>query len=368
MTPLLLLTLAALLALLHKAFELVLTNEYATWAPGLARLLARAAGFICRPQRSQWWADLCFVQREEKASGLLQAGWCFLSSPALALRHAVARLRSPRRQLAGAPLIEEGAGMLDAMGAALARSLGSMWTVYVTLAFLLGWIALGTWGPLRRVDPYPFSFLLFLDNVLFTTICFVILVGQRVVIRAADRQSRQAYENSSTLFRQLTEVQTRLDRHDVLLTRDHARHESRPHPWVAQHDVQAPPVAADQLGGVNGRIAGWITVRLGSMWALAAAVALQLLWIGLAQVNVQRFDRYPYPFMSFLSTVFTLVLLIVVVVGQDVIGRSGDRRSERAFLNADAMLHEVRRIQERLADQERYFEHLTGGDRPTATE
>src|SRR5215470_6621556 len=96
-----LLVLAVLLALLHKAFELVLTNEYATWAPGLARLLVRTAGFICPPRRRQWWADLSYVQREEKTSGLLQAGWCFLSSPTLAIRHAVARLRAPQRQPSG---------------------------------------------------------------------------------------------------------------------------------------------------------------------------------------------------------------------------------------------------------------------------
>jgi hypothetical protein len=72
---------------LKKAIELVLEKEYATWAPALARLLVEIAGFMCRPRREQWAADLAYVQRVEGTSGIVQAGSCFLSCWLLSLRH-----------------------------------------------------------------------------------------------------------------------------------------------------------------------------------------------------------------------------------------------------------------------------------------
>jgi hypothetical protein len=76
-----------------KAVELILDKEYATWAPALARILVRAAGFVCRRRREHWRADLQYLQQVVGESGLLQAGSCLLSSPWLALRDALAALQ-----------------------------------------------------------------------------------------------------------------------------------------------------------------------------------------------------------------------------------------------------------------------------------
>jgi len=89
MRSLLLALLAVLLLGLKRAFELVLEKEYATWAPALARVLVRAAGFVYWPRRGQWSADLRYVQQVEDESGLLPAGWCLLSAPWLLFRHVV---------------------------------------------------------------------------------------------------------------------------------------------------------------------------------------------------------------------------------------------------------------------------------------
>src|SRR2546421_4915701 len=87
MRSLTLVVLAVLVLAAKRAFELVLEKEYATWAPALARLLVRAAGFVYWPRRAQWQADLEYVQQVEDESGLLPAGWCLLSAPWLLLRH-----------------------------------------------------------------------------------------------------------------------------------------------------------------------------------------------------------------------------------------------------------------------------------------
>lgn len=98
----------------------------------------------------------------------------------------------------------------------------------------------------------------------------------------------------------------------------------------------------------------WLTVRLGSVvWAFYLAAGTPVLWIVLAEAGIQRFDRYPFLFMSFLSTLAQLVFMIVIMVGQDVLGRFGDRRSEQTFLDAQAVLYECRRMEARLMAQDR---------------
>jgi len=253
---------------------------------------------------------------------------------------------------------DERVGVNGSIAAALTRSVGSMWAVYATLAITWTWIALASWGPLRRIDPYPFAFMLFLGNVVQLLLCFVIMVGQSVLGAAADRRAMQTYQNAEAIFEQVSEVQAHLDRHDRLLSRGISLLESRPHPWIEEHRVLPPPQAKDQAVSVNGRIAAWITRRVGSMWAFYVAAAIQLVWIGLAQLHLQQFDRYPFAFLLFLSSLVQLVLMLVIMVGQEVLGRAADRRSEQTWLDAQAILSECQRLKTRLTRQDRIIASL----------
>ncbi len=256
----------------------------------------------------------------------------------------------------------------DRIAAALTRWIGSMWAVYATLAVVTTWVLIGIWGPLRSIDPYPFAFMLFLANLVQLLLCFVILVGQRVLNRAADRRALQTYENAESIFQQVSRLHHHLVRQDRQLSRGASLFEWREHPWIGQHRLQAPSRASDYAVGVNGRIAAWITERIGSMWAFYAAALLQLGWIGLGQAHVLRFDPYPYSFLLFLSNVAQLILLFVIMVGQDVLGLAGDRRSEQTSLNAEAILHACHRMEAHLTAQDRIIESLSGYVRANAIE
>ena len=249
-------------------------------------------------------------------------------------------------------------GVNGALAAALTARVGSMPALYVALAIVGGWIALATWGPLHRVDPYPFPFLLFLDNVVQLVLCLVILVGQRVLGMAADRRAVQTYENAEAIFDQVADLQEHLDRHDRALSRGVSLLESSPHPWIERHRVQRPPQVIDQAVSRNGRIAAWLTQRLGTMWAFYAAAGTQVAWIVLVQAGVQRFDRYPFAFMTFLSTLAQLIFMIVIMVGQDVLGQAANHRSEQTFLDAEAIRYECRRMKARLTAQDRIIDSL----------
>jgi uncharacterized membrane protein len=259
-----------------------------------------------------------------------------------------------------ATISDEQIGVNGAIAVALTRTVGSMPALYLALLAIGGWMVLATWGPLHRVDPYPFPFLLFLDNVVQLVLCLVILVGQRVLGAAADRRAVQTYEHAEAIFEQVADLQGHLDRHDQALSHGVSLLGSSPHPWIERHRVQAPPQANDQAVTFNDRIAAWLTRRLGTMWAFYLACGTQVAWIVLAEAGIQRFDPYPFAFMSFLSTLAQLVFMIVIMVGQDVLGRAADRRSEQTFLDSEAILHECRRMKKRLTAQDRIIGSLAG--------
>lgn len=257
-------------------------------------------------------------------------------------------------------LADEQVGINGMIAAFLTRCVGSMWTVYATLTIVAAWALLATAGPLRPVDHYPFPIMLLLGNVVQLLLCFVIMVGQQVIGAAADRRAVQTYHNAEAIFREVAALQDHLSRQDRVLSRGISLQDWLPHPWIAQHHVKEPPRAADQVATLNGRVAAWITERLGTMWAFYVAALVQVLWIGLGYAGVLRFDPYPYQFLLFLSSLAQLLFMIVITVGQGVLGRAADRRSEQTFYNAEAVLHECRRMREHLAAQDRIIDTLSG--------
>jgi len=255
---------------------------------------------------------------------------------------------------------DEHIGFNGRFAAALTKSVGSMWSVYFTTLFVLAWIALATVGPLHSRDPYPFPFLLFIGNVVQLLLVFVILVGQQVLGRAADKRSLQTYTDAEEIFKEVVQLHDHLVEQDRILNRGISLVETAPHPWIGDRKVTPPPTVADQYVGLNGRIAAWITRRVGSMWAFYVATLFQFGWIGLSVIGVIRFDPYPFAFLLFLSSLAQLIFMFVIMVGQEVLGRAGDKRAQQVYLDAEAVLHECARLQEHLTAQDKLIVGICG--------
>jgi uncharacterized membrane protein len=261
---------------------------------------------------------------------------------------------STESKTSGPPKIaDEHVGFNGRLAAALTKAVGTMWVVYFTTAFVLAWMAVATWGPLHHIDPYPFAFLLFMGNVVQLLLVFVILVGQQVLGRAADRRSARTYHDAETILNEVSKLHGHLVEQDKILNRGIALVEMDPHPWVEERKFRKPARVRDQFVGLNGRIAAMLTEAVGTMWAFYAATVFQFGWIGLALVGVIRFDPYPFAFLLFISSLLQLILMFVIMVGQDVLGRAGDRRSEQTYRDAEAILHECRRLQHHLTAQDK---------------
>ena len=116
----------------------------------------------------------------------------------------------------------------------------------------------------------------------------------------------------------------------------------------ARHEK--PVKVNDERVGVNGKVALIITAIVGTMWcAYIFAV------IGLIRPRRRRHeqrhggrDRRRGVAQYFLQ----LVLLPIIIVGQNIQGKASDKRSEQTYKDAEAILSECLQLQQHLQAQD----------------
>jgi len=247
---------------------------------------------------------------------------------------------------------DEQAGFNERLAAWITARIGSMWTVYICSAVTVIWMLLGS----RLVfgfDPYPYPFLLFLGNVAQLLLIFIILLGQQVLGRTADRRSQHTYEDAEAILVDCEQIQNHLLAQDTHLAGAAGPVVPVPparSPAATADQAGAPPVTDDEYAGFNGRLAAWLTHRVGTMAAFYVALVFQVAWMIAGQLA--GFDRYPFLFLLFLSSQAQLLLMFVIMVGQQVIGRAADKRADQTYLNAEAVLHACERLQAHLRAQD----------------
>jgi hypothetical protein len=138
-----------------------------------------------------------------------------------------------------------------------------------------------------------------------------------------------------------------------------------PHPHVDARREAGPVRVADQhqagslVGRVNTRIALAITKTVGTMWCAYAFAGLA--FTSLPQTIAMHSLAADVSWVA--QTFLQLVLLAVIMVGQDVQAKASDDRAEQTFLDAEAVLHEAGQIQQHLHAQDellaRVLEHST---------
>ena len=122
----------------------------------------------------------------------------------------------------------------------------------------------------------------------------------------------------------------------------------------------APVKVVDQLphGNPAARFNQWFAVKVttgvGTMWCAYAFAALALVSLPSAIVSGSAVTLVSWISQTFLQ----LVLLSVIIVGQNVLAAAADKRSEATYADADAVLHEAVMIQEHLLAQDKVLESL----------
>jgi hypothetical protein len=134
-----------------------------------------------------------------------------------------------------------------------------------------------------------------------------------------------------------------------------------PHPHLEHRRRQGPPTvaaAAAQVHGqsvagkINGKIGLRITVIVGTMWCayVFAAIALVSFKDNLGSTQ----DLILWVSSSFLQ----LVLLPIIIVGQNIQARASDKRADDTYRDAEAIMHETLQLQEHLQAQDELLSEM----------
>ncbi|HEY5486254.1 MAG TPA: hypothetical protein VIK06_01280 [Candidatus Limnocylindrales bacterium] len=120
-----------------------------------------------------------------------------------------------------------------------------------------------------------------------------------------------------------------------------------PHPHIAKRKQSGPPKTTDEHVGPNGKIALVLTTVVGTMWCAYLFAALALL------VLPQAMNGGLLTLIQWLSQTFIqLVMLSVIMVGQNILGKTSDKRADMTYQDADATFHEAEQIQAHLKEQD----------------
>lgn len=106
--------------------------------------------------------------------------------------------------------------------------------------------------------------------------------------------------------------------------------------------------------GMNNRLGLLITKFVGTMWSayLFAGLALISLPAALSTGDVRVIVDWVA------QTFLQLVLVSIVIVGQNQMNQAAEARAEATYKDAAALLHEVQQLQQHLAHQDAELEKL----------
>jgi hypothetical protein len=121
-----------------------------------------------------------------------------------------------------------------------------------------------------------------------------------------------------------------------------------PHPHIAKRKKTGPPKTTDESVGFNGKIALILTTVVGTMWCAYAFSMLALIALPAAAGGGSL------ALIQWVSQTFIqLVMLSVIMVGQNILARSSDKRADMTYKDADATFHEAEQIQAHLMEQDK---------------
>ena len=107
---------------------------------------------------------------------------------------------------------------------------------------------------------------------------------------------------------------------------------------MLEHRIKGPPVTVDSAGsGVNARAAVGITRMVGTMWTAYLFAAIAVVSLPAALASGDRIIIVAWVAQTFLQ----LVLLPVIIVGQNVQAAAADKRAEATYLDAEAIMRTV---------------------------
>jgi hypothetical protein len=127
-----------------------------------------------------------------------------------------------------------------------------------------------------------------------------------------------------------------------------------PHPRIAELRSHRPTKTDDERLGLNGKIGVFITTVVGTMWAAYIFTLLA----GVSLPSVLQSKNLVTIVAWIAQTFLQLVLLPIIIVGQNVQARASDKRAAGTYKDAEAILHECLQLQAHLQAQDQILDDL----------
>jgi hypothetical protein len=121
-----------------------------------------------------------------------------------------------------------------------------------------------------------------------------------------------------------------------------------PHPRIAARKKSGPPKTTDEHVGFNGKVALTLTTLVGTMWCAYAFAVLALVALPSALSDGSLLALVQWVSQTFIQ----LVMLSVIMVGQNILSKASDKRADMTYQDADATFHESEQIQAHLLEQD----------------
>jgi hypothetical protein len=123
---------------------------------------------------------------------------------------------------------------------------------------------------------------------------------------------------------------------------------------VTTMDAAMPSPGAPWLARFNTKLSVKITKMVGTMWCAYAFAVLAFVSLPSAIRSGNAVTLVSWISQTFLQ----LVLLSIIIVGQNVLGAAADMRAEATYQDADAVLHTSLEIQRHLEAQDADIERI----------
>ena len=212
------------------------------------------------------------------------------------------------------------------------------------------WLGWNTLGPRAlRFDPFPaFVLWLFLSNVIQIVLMPLIMVGQNLQGSHDEARAESEYETSVRAERENQAILLHLRRqHDLLLkfrdqfalgNESQHRNDTVPSAHGALLELRKPirnaNVEHEEKLSPAERFAVWITDRVGTTGFFVIVCVWSFTWLGWNALAPRelRFDPYPaFVFWLFLSNVLQIVLMPLIMVGQNLQGAHAEARADAKY-------------------------------------
>lgn len=126
------------------------------------------------------------------------------------------------------------------------------------------------------------------------------------------------------------------------------RHTPHPHqPKNANLLFEAEKAA----GNANQKVAVWMTKLFQAMPTFWAIMAWIVLWIA-ANATIVHFDPLPWPLLLALASVPQLPLMIVIMVGQGLLGKQQEIQANEQYNTTLKTYHDIEEVMKHLAAQD----------------